>query len=339
MKRKSKSNLLVFLSLALLLFLGACSEGVADGGTTLKISHFWPSHHIVQTDVLEKLGEDLKAETNGDILLDIYPSGSLGTPQEQFDLVTTGTADMALSVHGYTSGKFPLVSVMDLPFVVSSAEQGSEKLWSLYKEFPELEEEHGEVKTLALFTGEPNQILSADKPIKSLEDLKGMKVRSPSTLGNEIIEALGAIPVSMPVNDIYESLNKGVIDAALAGVSTLNDLNLHEVVKHVTIADLSASSMFIAMNKDRYDMLSEENQEKLTGLTETLSQQAGAALDVGGQAGVDKAKEESVEIIELSDSEKENFKATLQPVIEKWISDTEESGLPGESIYKAATAE
>lgn len=334
-----KNYMLVIVSMITVLLLSACgSDSSSSTGkdTTLKLSHFWPSHHIVHTDVLEKLATDIEAETDGSAKIEIYSSGSLGTPQEQFDLVTTNTADIALSVHGYTPGKFPLVSVMDLPFVVTSAEEGSEKLWELYKDFPELDAEHNEAVTLALFTGEPNQIISASKPIKSLEDLKGLKVRSPSTISNQILEALGAVPVSMPVNDIYESLNKGVIDAALAGASTLNDLNLHEVSKHVTIANLSASSMFIVMNKDSYDGLDESQQAALDGLTETLAKQAGAALDIGGQAGYDKAEEAGIEVIELSAAELKRFEEALAPVVKEWITTTTNADLPGQEIYDAA---
>ncbi|MCM3088641.1 TRAP transporter substrate-binding protein [Bhargavaea ginsengi] len=333
-----KKGVLAAAFLGASVLMGACGSASTEETTSLKLSHFWPSHHIVHTQVLEKFGSDLESETNGAVTLELYPGGSLGTPPEQYDLATTGTSDISLSVHGYTSGKFPLVEVMDLPFVVTSSEEGSKKLWELYKEFPELQEEHGDTHPLALFTGEPNQILSKDKPIERLEDLRGLKVRSPSTLGNEILEAVGAVPVSMPVNDIYESLNKGVIDAALAGVSTVNDLNLHEVVDHVTIANLSASSMFITMNKDRYDQLPESEKEKFDALSENLSQQAGAALDQGGQDGLDKADEVGISVIELSSEEQEKFEKALQPVIDDWIKTKEAEGLPGQSIYDAATA-
>src|SRR5690606_19836269 len=103
-----------------------------------------------------------------------------GNADEQYNLAVDGSADIALSVHGYTPGKFPLTSVGDLPFIAESSEEGSIIMQKLYEEFPEIQQEHADVTPLWLFGGEQVQILSAKKPINSLEDMKGLKVRSPN---------------------------------------------------------------------------------------------------------------------------------------------------------------
>lgn len=325
------------LLIALFLLLTACSSSDASGSeANLSFSHFWPSHHIVQTDVIEKLQTTLDEESDGNMKLEIYPTGQLGAPDEQYNLAVDGTADISLSVHGYTPGIYPLTSVSDLPFISTSSEDGSKIMQTLYDEFPEIQAEHDDVHPLWLFTGEPNQILSASKPVKSLKDLKGLKVRSPSTQMNAALEALGAVPVSMPVNDIYESLNKGVIDAAMAGVSTINDMKLYEVVDYITITNISSSSMFTVMNKDSYASLSDDNKEILNKFATTGAVETGKALDVGGQAGLDKAKEEGIEIIELSDDEIARWTDVVNPVIKSWIKEMEDKGLPGQAIYDRA---
>ncbi len=330
-----------YLTLLFFIFviLSACSSGGGNeskakdaSSKTLNYSHFWPSHHLVHTNVLEVLQDNLKEDEGID--MEIYPSGQLGTPDAQYDMAVTGTADMSLSVHGYTPGKFPLMSVSDLPFLANSSEEASEIIWELYKDSPDLQNEHSEVTTLWIFAGEPNQLLSTGKPIERLEDLKGLKVRSPSPISTELIKAWGGVPVSMPVNDIYESLDKGIIDAAMAGMSTLFDLNLHEVVDYVTIGNFSTSSLFSVMNTDTFNGLPENSQEYLLSIGDEMSSLAGAALDEAGEEGYNQAEESGIEIIELDDAEIVKWQEAATPVIEEWIADMDKQGLPGEEIYE-----
>jgi|SRR5690625_556540 len=341
MKRvmKNKSFILIMFVLSVLL-LNACSNGDSNesGGeenterTTINYSHFWPSHHIVQTDVLEEFQAEIENETEG-VNMEIYPAGQLGTPDSQYDMAVTDTVDMSLAVHGYTPGKFPLMSVSDLPFIAESSEEASQIIWELYNEFPELQAEHDEVTTLWLFAGEPNQLLSAKNPIEKLEDLEGLKVRSPSPISTELIKAWGGVPVSMPVNDIYESLDKGIIDAAMAGVSTVYDLNLHEVVDYITIGNFSTSSMFSVMSTNTFNSLSENDQDYFSSLGDDMSTRTGAALDKAGEEGFQQADESGIEVVDLSEDELKKWKEAAEPVVQDWISEMEGEGLPGEEVY------
>lgn len=333
---KNNKWLVMMMSLVVLV-LAACGENSGgDEEATISFSHFWPSHHIVQQEVIEKMKTDLADSTDGNITLEIYPSGQLGNPDEQYNLAANGTADISLAVHGYTPGKFPLTGVSDLPFMSASSEEGSEIIWQLYDEFDELKDEHSGVTPLWLFAGEPNQILSAKKEVKTIEDLKGMKVRSPSPLMSEMLEAVGAVPVSMPVNDIYESLNKGVIDAAMAGLSTINDMKLHEVVKFISLTNVSSSSMFVVMNTDVYEGLSDGNRDAVLEFAKNGAVLTGQALDRATQQGYDVAKENNITIFEPSVEELERWAQATKPVIDEWISEMEGKGLPGQEIYDRA---
>ncbi|HWL23278.1 MAG TPA: TRAP transporter substrate-binding protein [Ureibacillus sp.] len=336
MKRKWLVMVIAIATLILAACGGGSSSGSSNEKVTLSFSHFWPSHHIVQTNVIEKMGEELSAATNGNLTIEIFPAGQLGNPDEQYNLAANGTADIALSVHGYTAGKFPLSSVSDLPFMAESSEEGSEIIQQLYEEFDDLQAEHKDTTPLWLFTGEPNQILSAKKEIKTIEDLKGMKVRSPSPMMSQMLEAVGAVPVSMPVNDIYESLNKGVIDAAMAGLSTINDMKLYEVVDYVTLTNVSTSSMFVVMNTDVYEKLSDENKKALLAFAENGPKLTGQAMDEASQQGIDKANEEGITIYEPDANEIQRWREATKPVVDSWIADMKSKGLDGQAIYDRA---
>lgn len=331
-----KNKLLIAIISLFTVILAACGNSSGKEEATISFSHFWPSHHIVQTDVIEKMQQELAEATDGNLKLEIYPSGQLGNPDEQYNLAANGTADIGLAVHGYTPGKFPLTEVSDLPFISTSSEQGSEIIWKLYEEFDELKAEHSDTIPLWLFAGEENQILSAKKQVKSIEDLKGMKVRSPAPMMSKFLEAVGAVPVSMPINDVYEALNKGVIDAAMAGLSTINDMKLYEVVDYITLTNVSSSSMFVVMNKDTYNSLSKENRDAVLEFAKKGSELTGQAMDRATKAGEEKAKEEGITIYAPSAEEVEKWKAAANPVIEEWIKDMESKGLPGQKIYDRA---
>ena len=325
-----------FLVVCLVCILSACTmtSAMEEGGDyNIMFSHFWPPSNVIHTQVLEPMRQELVDESNGRINLEIYTTGQLGNADEQYSIASSGTADIALGVHGYTSGKFPLTSVSDLPFVFSSAVEGSQVLQQLYSEFSDLQEEHAETVPLWFFTGELNQILST-KEIKSLEDLKGLKVRSPSQTMNKVLEELGAIPVSMSVTDIYESLSKGVIDAAMAGLSTVNEMKLHEVIDYITIVNISSSSMFVTMNKNVYEnIMNESDKELLLHLAEDNSQLSGKVFDQSSKDGLETAKNEGIQIYEIPEEELSRWKDRTQPIIGNWIDNMNSRNLPGQEIY------
>lgn len=326
----------------ILLALVACSDTEGDAQTSnssngqdLIVSHFLPDKHPIQTNILESFLKELEEETDGEITYDMYSAGALGEPDSQYDMAVTGTADIALSVHGFTPGRFPLVSIVELPFLAETAGDSSELLWAMYEEFEEFQSEHDETIPLSLFTVDPAQMLSAKKKIENPEDLEGLRVRSPSPLANEIIETLGAVPVSMPMGEVYDSLQKGVVDVALAPISEAKDYNLHEVSDYITVGNFSATPFFVVMNKDIHSSLSEEHQEIIQEISGEKMVQAAAQSAVDASAeGRELAEESGVEIIDLSDDQLQEWEAALQPVYDDWIENMEEQGYPGQEIFE-----
>jgi len=317
--------------------LGACNSSSVtgdEGNTNLVISHFLPGTHPVQTNLFKELGDRLNENSNGRITYELYPSNALGEAGSQYDMAVTGEADIALSVHGYTNGRFPLVRVLELPFLTESAEHGSKIITKLYEEFPEFQEEHGDTVPLWLFTADPAQIVSKNHRIENPEDMKGLRVRSPSPLANEILEQLGAVPVSMPMGDVYEALERGVIDAAVIPLEALYAYNLHEVAKYVTLGNFSSTPFFSVMNKDTYNSLQKSDRKYLDSLKGMeYAIKSGQTWDASGKKGFQLAKENKAEFIELKGELLENWQKALEPVAQRWINEMEQQGYPGQEIY------
>lgn len=342
---------LFMVVLALVLVMSACSGGAQntskEEGTTnskskgeshnLIVSHFLPGNHPIQTQIFEEFGAELGKQTDGRITLELYPANALGDASAHYDMTVTGEADIGLSVYGYTPGRFPLVSVLELPFFAETAEHGSKIIANLYKEFPEIQAEHSETYPLFLFTAEPAQIISTKHKIETPEDLKGLRVRTPSQLGSEILEALGATAVSMPMGEVYESLQRGVVDAAMVPLETLQNYNFHEIAKYITIGNFSATPFYSVMNKETYESFSDADKEALNSLIgPELSAKAGKVFDVDGKNGLQLAKDNGAEITELTGDKLTPWQQALEPVAQKWIKDMEGQGFPGQKIYDRA---
>ncbi|WP_339226692.1 TRAP transporter substrate-binding protein [Oceanobacillus sp. FSL K6-2867] len=345
-----KSCIRISVPLIMLLFfvllLTACNntlafkpeaDNSAEETHNLIVSHFQPGNHPIQTKVFDGLASDLKEQTDGRITMEFYPSNTLGDAGSQYDMAVTREADIALSVYGYSPGRFPLVTIMELPFLAESAEHASEILMTLYEEFPEMQEEHADTYPLFLFSAEPAQIISKDFRIETPDDMKGLRVRSPSPMANKIIEALGATPVSMPMGDVYESLERGVIDAAIVPFETLYNYSFHEVINYITIGDFSATPFFSVMSQKTYDNFSEEDQSVLNNLVgKELAKEAGSVYDVDGNIGLEKAIESGAEVIELEGDALIPWQKALEPMVERWIKERTEEGYPAQKIYDRA---
>lgn len=344
---------LPLLAIIGLLFLAACggNDNATDanddaskedtskaGGEehALDFSHFFPPTHFMEEEIQE-LAAELEEATDGRITITSYPGASLAAPDEHFDAAATGSVDFALSVHGYTPNQFPMTSVMELPFMSKSAVEGSKNLWELYNEFDEFDEEYVGSVPLWLYTTDPGQLYTVGKPVKSIEDLKGMRIRSPSPETSEWLEALGATPVSMPMNENFEALERGVVDGTIAPWEAVKTWGLDEVIDYATVGNFYSTTMFVVMNEDVFNSLSTEDQETIKELTgERMAEKTGEVFDQFGLDAIEQAKEKGVEIYELSDEELAEWSEYINPTIENWINNVEEKGLPGQELYDRA---
>src|SRR5699024_920646 len=208
----------------------------------------------------------------------------------------------------------------------------------LHDTFPEIQEEYDDVKLLWVHAADPYAIITKGKAVRSFEDVKGLKLRTPCVEGGEMIEAWGATPVSLPAPEIYDALQKGVIDGGVLPVAAIKDFNLFDLVDYVTIGNFNTSVFYVSMNKDSWNKISPEDQEaieeNLIGLP--MAEKAGIAFDEQKERAEEEALEAGVEFIELSDEELEKFKEASNVVTEKWIEERENEGFDAQKIYDEA---
>jgi TRAP-type C4-dicarboxylate transport system substrate-binding protein len=322
---------LLFIPVALLLAMSlvvigcpaptppAGEEGAPPSGqiVNLKIANYFAptaKHSLI----LEDFSNELEQRTNGQVQVDYYAGGSLLTAPAMFDGVIDGVADIGYSHVYYTPGRMPVTETAGLPLAYPSAWVSGEVLNDFYNEFKP--KEFDDVVVLMMNTSTPSAISTAKKPIRTLEDLKGLTIRAPS-LSGEVIAALGGTPAPTPMMEVYDAIAKGELDGEQSNFETLLSFKFGEVVKYVTsIWQLSFPYPFYCvMNKDSYNKLPADIKpifDKLVGEYKERFLLVWNSIDfLGKEFGLSQG----VEFIDLSDAEAARWVAAVQPVIDAQV--------------------
>ncbi len=325
------------VSLVLITIVAMTFPPVALMAKELKLAHFMPPVHTLHEKVFMPLAEELAKTTGGDLTLAIYPAGALGKgPVQQYKRAVEGVADITFGIHSYTSELFRRSQLLTLPGVYASAEEGTQKLWAILH--PYLIEEYRDIKLLGLWAMSPTVLITKDKPVATLADLKGMKVRTGSPGEAEATHTWGGVSVTMPITEAYNALNTGIVDAVLIQPSAIyKPWNLCEPGKYVTDLLPSPSTIvFLAMNRGSWDALSKSQQaalENLTGREFSLKAAAiWAEMDVEALTRAETDPE--IKRVALSTEQQEAFAQAVKPAIEIELARLEKEGINAREIFK-----
>ncbi|MCS6920525.1 MAG: TRAP transporter substrate-binding protein, partial [Elioraea sp.] len=217
-------------------WLGAAAlafAGQATAQIVLNASSWVPPTHPITATMLTPLCQDIEKATAGRVKCNILAKAPVGAVQT-FDGVRDGLMDLSFTVHGYTPGRFTLTEAVEFPFMADSSQVMSVAYQRVHERMLAKADEHKGVVALAVFTHGPGQIYHATKPIASLADLKGQKIRVGGGLINEITKALGAVPLLRPAPEVFEILKTGVADGVFFPKESVGSFKLTPVLKHAT---------------------------------------------------------------------------------------------------------
>ena len=300
----------------------------------LRMSHFMSVKHP-QHKVMSQWAQKIGELTNGKVNVKIFPGGALGKPPSQYDAAVKGVTDIAFGLQSYTPGRFPLTTVMDLPFLASSAEQGAIALWKVYEKY--CKNEYTDVKVLWLLVHGPGQIYTTNKEVKNMEDLKGLKLCSSGAIVSKILTQLGAVPVTMHVTEFYVSMKQGVTGGVAIPWEGMPPFRLYELCKYGMVADFYTTPFFVVMNKKKYESLPPDVKKVIdenSGLK--WSAIAGRAYDKAGVFGKSLSEKKGMKIYALTSSQRENWVKKTQKVRKEWVEEMESKGLPGKEVLQYA---
>jgi len=307
--RKSMALLLVVVALV---FATHSLTGAADV-IKLKAANYLPVTHPMSV-LSGWFCDEVKKRTNGQVEIAYYPGGTLLNPVKMYDGVLTGIADMGLSHIQYTRGRFPVTEAFDLPLGFTSGWVDTRVATDFFDKYKP--KEWDDVHVLYLSPSGPIILQTISKPVKTLEDVKGIKVRAVGQMA-EIIKCLGGVPIPLQMPDVYDSLRRGVIEGVTVDLSTLKFWKFAEVSKYVT-ADWqigTAITFYWVISKRKWNAISPELQKIITEVaSETRDKQAGLwdSMDIQGR---DFFISKGGQMIDLSEAEAERWKKAVEPVI------------------------
>lgn len=308
---------------------------------TLKVHHFLPAGSAAQTMFIKPWCDKIALDSGDKIKCQIYPSMQLGgTPPQLFDQVKDGLADVIWVLPGYTAGRFPLIEAFELPFMMQNPEGTSKALWEYVHQNPGVAAEFKDVKLIALHVHGDGVFHLTGKPIKTLADLKGTKLRAPTRQTNKLLAALGATPVAMPVPQVSEALSKSVIDGALVPYEVVPSVKIQELAKFHSETDpvepaIYTSTFVFAMNKAKYDSLTPELKKVIDANSgQALSGSIGKAFLAADEVGKKLTEKNTHNVIPAS--ELQAWKKIGEGVTNDWVADVTAKGANGKQLLDSA---
>jgi TRAP-type C4-dicarboxylate transport system substrate-binding protein len=283
------------------------------------------------THALAPWVKQVEETTKGRVKVEVYPSQTLIRGADMWKGIRSGIADIGWCVQGYWPEQTPLSDVISLPFLpIASAEKGSEALWKLYEKFPSLQKEFAEIVPLVLYTSSPN-VLVSKRPVRTQGEFKGLKFRVLGGPPTEMAKSLGAVPTLIPMPDVYQSLDKGVVDGAAAPWEAVHAFRLYEVAKNFTVAPFYAAYFSICANKPKWESLPKDVRDAIM----TVSGLTGAKFwgknffDTAEQGVIERAKAGNYELNRyvVPPDELERWKKVAgEPLWNEWIAKMEGKG-------------
>ncbi|MFO1315132.1 MAG: TRAP transporter substrate-binding protein [Burkholderiales bacterium] len=307
----------------------------------LKVHHFLPAGSAANTMFIMPWCDRIAKESNNRMKCQIYPSMQLGgTPPQLVDQVKDGVVDVIWTLPGYTAGRFPLSEVFELPFMMQSAEATSKALWDYNTQYAAAE--FKDVHPIAFHVHGPGVFHMRDKPIKTMADLKGTKVRAPTRQTNRFLAALGATPVAMPVPQVSESVAKGVIDGAVVPYEVVPSVKLQEITRFHSETDPTepafyTSTFMFVMNKDKYASLPPDLKKVIDANSgQKFSGEIGKVFIAADAEGKKLIAKDTINVIPKT--ELEGWKKVGQSVTDQWVADVNAKGANGKQLLDAAKA-
>ena len=313
-----KKQLLTLTTFFLLTF-GLASMACADT-VKLTYSNFFPPTHI-QSKLAEQWCREVEKRTHGKVKIDYFPGGTLTKAKQCYDGVVEGISDIGLSVLAYSRGRFPIMAAVDLPLGYTSGTQATLTANAVYTEYKP--GELSDVHPMYFHAHGPGLLFTTEKPVASLTDIHGLKIRSTGNSA-KLVKALGGTPVAQSMPTAYQSLQKGVVDGSMHPMESNKGWKLAEVVKFGT--------------KD-YPVAYTRSRETITETNREWAIKHGEAWDESDQAGKAFFLEKGGQMIDLDEEETLKWINATKPVIQNYHDGVSGHGFDSQEIVKFIRAE
>lgn len=328
-------------TLAATLLATALAWTPAQADTTLTMSSWLPPSHIITKDMMMGWAKEVETATQGRVKIRLLPK-AVASPPGTFDAVRDGLADVSLSVHGYTPGRFPMTKMVEFPFLGDSAEAISVAYWRTYTKHMAKLDEHKGVVLLGLMTHGPGQIFMTKQAVAKLDDIANQKIRVGGGVVVDITKAIGAVPLLKPASETYEILKSGIADGIFFPADSPPAFKLVPLINHMTIVPggLYNVSFFLAMNEAKFKGLPKADQDAIMKVSgENFARMAGKVWDKADDGGMKAMQAEKIIIRQAGPALVGEIKAKTEGLEKAWYGEAKGKGVDGEAVMKELRAE
>ena len=312
----------------------AMSFTSASAQTVLTMSSWVGPNHPLTRDVLGGWAAAVEKATNGRVKMQMLAKHPVA-PQGTFDGVRDGVMDVSYVTASYTPARHPLPLLAELPGSGGTAEINSVAFSRIHWKHLHKAGEYKGVKLLGVFTHGPGQMFLVKKPVNSVADIAGMKIRSGGGISEASAKALGASPLVKPAPESYEILASGVADGTFFPTESIRSFNLDKVVKHATIfpGGFYSSAFGFFMNEEKWNKLSKQDQDAINSVSgEALARLAGKAWDAADKGGMEALKAAGVNIQQASPAFIAEVRTRTEPLANSWVQAANAKGLDGAKV-------
>jgi TRAP-type transport system periplasmic protein len=303
---------------------------------SLRISHYMPPEHGTHADFIEPWARALERRSGGAIAATIFDGTTpLGLLPNQHDQVLRGIVDVAHSPAHLPAGRFPRSAIVGLPFLADTAATGTRLLRHLLRDH--LAADYHEFKVLALHADAGGLFHTRDRPIERLEDLAGLRIRTPNPLISDMVARLGGIPVPLAPPDINPALRSFAIDAAAMPWDVVLYTGSDEFLRYHLDDRLYVSPLYFVMNRARYDGMPPELRHAVDDVSgDALMDRFGDWWKRWEEPGIAAVVAQGHSITRLGESERNRWREIVQPVIDHRLDALAAQGIDAAAIYRAA---
>jgi TRAP-type C4-dicarboxylate transport system substrate-binding protein len=297
----------------------------------LRYSNFFPPVHAIGK-LSEEWCKEVEKRTNGRVKVSHFAGGTLTPPMQTYDSTVKGICDIGQALLAYAPGRLPLSEVLSLPLGATSGYQATKMANEYYKKFTP--KEFDDVKVMYLHCCDPG-FFSTRKVISSIDDIKGLRFKTNAENVGAVL-ALGAAPVTMPITETYDALQKGLLEGIFLPVETLKGWRFGEVVK-TTVENYGsawAGSMFVVMNKNKWNSISKADQGAIEKINEEWIEKQGQLWNTLSKEAREYAIQKGVKFVRSSREEEARTAEKMKPVLAEYVKNMKGKGLPADEALK-----
>lgn len=295
----------------------------------------------VQDQYAQKFAEEISSRTNGDVTVQVYPYGALGTSQDLTELTANGSLQFAFASPGHLATMVPGMGVFNLPYLLSQRDEVNKQVLTdgtvVYERLaPQLEERN--LKLITMFP-EGDMVWTSNKEIRTPEDASNVKMRvMTSPILTDSYRAMGFSPTPMPYGEVYGGLQLGQIDAQVNPVFAIEEMKFYEVQDYMIWAGQQQFTTSVVAHQGFYEGLSDDRRAMVDEVVAELNDYIFEVQNTFNQERLEtiKAEKPGITMIELTEDERAAFRERAMAARDTFV---EMTGDEGRAIMEALQQE